>query len=97
MRTIKDFMQDTNAMIIEWLVGLFGLLLLIFAYVLFMPLNNTLILIMVENGAPLAQELWIRTMFKWAFLIFGILCIAYPFVSTYRKTYDQGIQRGGWQ
>ena len=98
MAIIKRLLEDDDGFIIEWIVGLVGLLFLVMAYTLFMPVSNILIGTMVENGSPLAPTLWIRKMEIWAFLIFGVLCIAYPFVSAYRRTYDQGIvQQGGWR
>jgi len=95
MAIIKRFLQDESAFIVEWIVGLAGLLFLLFAYTLFSPVTNILILNFAENGAPLAQLMWIKQMFTWGFLVFGVLCIAYPFVSAYRRTYDQG-KAGGW-
>jgi hypothetical protein len=98
MNLLIRFHKDESGMIIEWLVGLIGLLFLVVAYALFMPVENILIDTFVENGSPLAPNMFIRQMEIWAFLIFGVLCLAYPFVSTYRKTYDSGIQQmGGWR
>lgn len=95
---IKRFLQPEDGFIIEWIVGLFGLLFLVMAYTLFMPVDNILINTFVENGSPLAPNLWIRQMVKYAFLIFGVLCIIYPFASAYRKTYDSGVAPyQGWR
>lgn len=85
------------AFIVEWILGIAGLLFLVIAYALFMPVANILIGNFVEAGAPLAPMMWIRFCLIIAFLIFGILCLVYPFLSSYRKTYDQGIQQPpGW-
>lgn len=98
MAIIKRLLKEDDGFIIEWIVGLVGLLFLVMAYTLFMPIDNILINTFVELGSPLAPNLWIRKTVIYSFLIFGVLCIAYPFVSAYRRTYDQGIaQQGGWR
>ena len=89
-------MKMEEGFIVEWLVGLVGLLFLVMAYTLFMPIDNILIKAFVENGSPLAPNLWIRQMVRYAFLTFGVLCIIYPFMSSYRRVYDPGM-RGGWR
>ena len=82
-------------MIKEWLVSMVCLLFLIVVYSIMTPILNILVLIFSENGAPLAPILWIRFNYIWGFIIFGALCLAYPFLSGYRRTYDTGIDNTG--
>lgn len=95
MKSLEEFKNDESGLIMEWIVALFGLLIMIVTYSWFMPFSNVLIGIFIENGAPVAQMMWIRTMSIWGFYIFGILCLLYPFIASYRKNYGQ--QVGGWQ
>ena len=92
MNIIKYFFIDKSAMILEWIIGLFGLFLVILTYSYLVPFSNILINIFVENGAELSQMLFIRKMTIWGLMLFGVICLLYPFIATYRKIYDQGIQ-----
>ena len=93
---VRTFLNDERAsVILEWILGLFGVFCLIVAYAFFIPFGNILINVFVENGAPLAQMLWFRTMAIWAFAIMGVLCLMYPFAASYLKVHDPGLD-GGW-
>ena len=87
-----EYLSDgiKNAIIFEWVIGLFGLFFIILAYALFMPVGNLLIAAFVENGTPIAQLVWTRNMMIWGLVMLGVLCIAWAFMSSYRKTYDTG-------
>ena len=82
--------SQPNAIILEWIVGLFGVFFIIVAYSLFMPVGNLLIDAFVEAGTPVAQLIYIRQMMIWGVVMMGILCILWAFMSSYRKTYDTG-------
>lgn len=97
MKIISKFHNDERGVILEWIVGLFGVFMLIAAYAIFAPVGNILIKTFVENGAPYADLIFIRKMTIWAFAIIGVLCIMYPFIASYRKVYDPGMQQGGWR
>lgn len=95
IKTISRFHNDERGVILEWIVGLFGVFMLITAYAVYMPVGNILIKAFVENGAPLADLMFIRKMVIWSFAILGVLCMMYPFIASYRTVYDPGLQQGG--
>lgn len=86
---IKNKSQP-NGIIMEWIVGLFGVFFIIVAYSLFMPVGNLLIAAFVEAGTPIAQLIWMRNMSIWGLVMLGALCIIWAFMSSYRRTFDQG-------
>lgn len=90
MNILNRFHNDEQGTIIEWIVALLGLFFVGLAYSFTIPIGNVLIYTFVENGAPLADLLFIRQMSIWAFGIMGVMCLLYAFVASYVKTYDQG-------
>lgn len=95
---IRQFHNDENGNIIDWLLVLVGLFFLGLAYSFTIPLNNILINIFIENGAEVASMMFIRQMTIWAFALLGVFFMAIGFMSSYRKTYDQGITTyRGWR
>lgn len=94
---IRQFHNDESGSIADWLLVLVGLFFLGLAYSFAIPLGNVLINIFIENGAEVASMMFIRKMTIWAFALLGVFFLAVGFMSSYRKTYDQGqIGYQGW-
>jgi len=94
---LLQFYKDESGSIVDWLLVLVGLFFLGIAYSFTIPIGNVLINIFIENGAEVAQMMFIRKMNIWGFALIGVLLMVIGFMSSYRKTYDQG-QTGyqGW-
>lgn len=76
-----------------WVSGITGLVIVYFGYVVFMPMLEYFVQVTINLGAPAGNALFLVHCAIWGFIIFGIICIAYPFVYSYVQTYDQGRRR----
>ena len=89
---MKNLIKDESGVILAWASAILGLVFLIMAYAMFVPLGNIIQDNLIELGSPYAPQMFLRKMFIWTFVLMGAGCIAFALLSSYLNTYDQGKQ-----
>jgi hypothetical protein len=76
--------------VMAWISGITGLVILVLTYSVFMPFMSMLVNITTSLGAPSGVAFFLINTLRWGFIILGVVCIAYPFIYAYKTEYDQG-------
>lgn len=92
MIKIRDLIKDERAILDSWVFVIFGLFILLVAYILLVPIDNMIAYRMIELGGPVNPINWVRKMMAWGFGVMGVGLIIYGVMRSYKSTYDQGIQ-----
>ena len=87
---MKNIIKDESGMLLAWISAIIGIVFLIFAYAMFMPVANIIQDSLIEFGSPYAPQMFLRQMLVWTFVIMGAACIIFAIASSYVHTYDQG-------
>lgn len=82
-------------LILAWVGGISGLVILIIIYKIFMPILNFMIHVTTQLGAPAANAQFIGYCAVWTFILLAVICVIYPFIYTYKVIYDQGTSQRG--